>query len=254
MTDPRVAAVFDRLAEICQELLGEILVGVYVHGSLALGGFTWAGSDIDVLIVVSDEPPFTVRRELIRRFLDLETICPRKGLELSIVLETDCREIRPSVPYCLHYSGAWREAYLRDMDKTLRELHGEDPDLPAHFAVANRACICLCGKAPAEVFAEVPPELYRESILFDVGNAAKDIFAHPVYVTLNLCRAIAFVRDGVILSKRDGAEWALLHLPERFAPLIGHAADCYRRGQPFSDDALRDHFADFAKTCLSLLR
>ena len=253
MTDPRVAAVFDGLTEICRTLLGKTLVGVYVHGSLALGGFTWAGSDVDVLIVVSAEPPFDVRRELIRRFLDLEMICPRKGLELSIVLETDCREIRPSVPYCLHYSGAWREAYLRDLDETLRELHGEDPDLPAHFAVVNRACIRLCGKEQAEVFAEVPPELYRESILFDIGNAAEDIFAHPVYVTLNLCRAIAFVRDGLILSKLDGAEWALRHLPERFAPLIGHAADCYRRGQPFSDDALRDHFADFAKTCLSLL-
>lgn len=253
MTDPRVAAVFDKLTEICRRLLGKTLVGIYVHGSLALGGFTWTGSDIDVLIVVSAEPPFDVRRELIRCFLDLETICPRKGLELSIVLEGDCREIRQAVPYCLHYSGAWRQAYLRDLDGTLRELCGEDPDLPAHFAVINRACIRLSGKEPAEVFAEVPPELYRESILFDVGNAAEDIFAQPVYVTLNLCRAVAFVRDGLILSKQDGAGWALRHLPEKFAPLICHAADCYRNGSDFSVDSFRDQFADFAQTCLSLL-
>ena len=254
MTDPRVAAVFDRLTEICRKLLGETLVGVYVHGSLALGGFTWAGSDIDVLIVVSAEPPFDVRRELIRCFLDLEIICPRNGLELSIVLEEDCCELRTPTPYCLHYSGAWRDAYCRDLNGTLRELHGKDPDLPAHFAVINRACIRLCGKEPAEVFAAVPSELYKESILFDVGNAAEDICVSPVYTTLNLCRAVAFFREGLILSKLAGTEWARQHLPERFAELIDHTAACYRNGQPFSDDTLRDQFADFAQICLSHLQ
>ena len=38
-----------------QDILGDNLCGIYLHGSLAFGCFNWAKSDIDFLVVVYDE-------------------------------------------------------------------------------------------------------------------------------------------------------------------------------------------------------
>src|ERR687896_195078 len=50
--DPEVQALLDALAAGIRDALGDDLVGVYVRGSLALGGFDPATSDIDLLTVV----------------------------------------------------------------------------------------------------------------------------------------------------------------------------------------------------------
>ena len=36
-----------------QRLLGQNLLGIYLHGSLALGGFQPSRSDIDVIVVIA---------------------------------------------------------------------------------------------------------------------------------------------------------------------------------------------------------
>src|ERR671915_1924807 len=50
--DPEVQALLDVLLAGIRDALGDDLVGVYLRGSLALGGFDAATSDIDLLVVV----------------------------------------------------------------------------------------------------------------------------------------------------------------------------------------------------------
>ena len=57
----------------------------------------------------------------------------------------------------------------------------------------------------------------------DIEDAQGEILNNPVYIALNLCRVLAYKRDGLILSKKEGAEWGLSHLPEKYHALISQA-------------------------------
>lgn len=114
---------------------------------------------------------------------------------------------------------------------TFAIMKGTDIDLAAHFTVIAHAGIALYGAPVAEVFGAVPRAAYLDSILFDVENAVADIGSDPTHYTLNLCRVLAFVRDGLCLSKADGARWALRHLPEDGHSVISEAFACYTSNQ-----------------------
>ena len=51
---------------------------------------------------------------------------------------------------------------------------------------------------------------------------------------LNLCRVLAYKRDQLILSKKEGGEWGLTNIPEQYGELLVSAMDAYRTG-----DAMR---------------
>ena len=120
-----------------------------------------------------------------------------------------------------------------------REMHGTDRDLAAHFTVIRAVGVTLCGTDKAAVFGEVPGEQYLDSIRRDVLEAAGAIETAPVYAVLNLCRVLAYTRDGLVLSKEAGAGWGLKNLPGRFRPLVEQARACYAGGGGFAADAGR---------------
>lgn len=228
------------------EILAEKLVGIYVHGSLAFGCFEWSRSDIDFLAVVRERPAQGEKEALIAALLALDPHCPPKGLEMSVVLAGVCRPFVYPTPFELHFSNAHRERCRSDLAGYCREMNGVDRDLAAHFAVTRAVGYALCGEPVGEVFAEVPRVHYLDSIIFDIESAERDILEDPVYVTLNLCRAAAFVEENVILSKRQGGEWGLEKLPAEFAPTVSKALTHYAGGAEFSEDAaLLGRFAKF---------
>lgn len=88
-----------------------------------------------------------------------------------------------------------------------------------------------------------------DSIWSDVENARQDISDDPVYVILNLCRVAAFLQSDLVLSKKQGGEWALQNLSATYHPLISDALQSYMfdtepafdamETQKFADDMLR---------------
>ena len=51
-----------------------------------------------------------------------------------------------------------------------------------------------------------------------------------MYLILNLTRVLAYKEDGLVLSKKEGAEWALKILPSEYRPLIRSALREYTEG------------------------
>ena len=102
-------------------------------------------------------------------------------------------------------------------------MNGEDKDLAAHFTIINKRGRCLYGAPIEEVFARVPRRDYMDSIWFDVENAEEEITEYTMYLTLNLARVLAYKEEGLVLSKKEGGEWALRNLPEEYRPLITDA-------------------------------
>jgi len=105
--------------------------------------------------------------------------------------------------------------------------------------------VVLYGTSIASTFDPVPKAAYLDSIWLDVAGAAEDILQDPLYITLNLCRVMAFVRDGLVLSKQSGGQWGLTHLPERYHGLIQAALDGYASDRAMCVDAdIAGAFAD----------
>lgn len=236
----------DLLHRVCSQyraILGDRLTGFYVHGSIAFGCFTWATGDIDFLCTV-DAPLTQPQKEaLIRVLLDLTPFAPRKGFEMSVVLGEHCLPFQYPTPFELHFSNTHKARAEADLSAYCREMHGVDPDLAAHVTVLHHVGVTLYGTPIAQAFGAVPRACYLDSILGDVGSAAEEIAGNPVYVTLNLCRVLAYLLDGAVLSKAQGGAWGLAHLPEKYHALLTDVLDAYATGAAVSTTPLLHMFA-----------
>jgi hypothetical protein len=73
----------------------------------------------------------------------------------------------------------------------------------------------------------VPRKDLLASVLLDVHAALGALEASPVYGVLNACRTLAYVREGLILSKQEGGLWALAAVPDAVRPAVRAALDAY---------------------------
>ncbi|MBQ8368560.1 MAG: DUF4111 domain-containing protein [Clostridia bacterium] len=236
--------LLNEFTAMSQDVLGSRLTGVYLHGSAVMDGFNPVTSDLDLIVVIDGEIIDAEKRDFIRETVRMNASAPEKGIEMSVVQLSACRKFMHPAPYELHFSPSHLDLWNRDPEEYLRKLHGTDPDLAAHFTVIRRYGRVLTGAPIDDVFGDVPREDYIASILFDVENAYADILVHPTYMTLNLCRVLAFLRDGEVLSKKSGGEWGLKFLPVRFRPLLEAALDDYTNNTAY--DVPQSLACDFA--------
>ena len=67
-----------------------------------------------------------------------------------------------------------------------------------------------------------------------------------MYLTLNLARVLAYKEEGLVLSKKEGGEWALGRLPGEYRPLITDAMREYaENAEIVYDDGLAKRYAEF---------
>lgn len=223
----RAYALLEQIQNAYQSILGNTLTGIYVHGSLAFGCFRFDCSDVDFLVVTETEPILEQKKALIQTLLDLNSAAPPKGFEMSVVLKHDCQHFTHPLPYCLHYSNSHLEKIHTDLTAYCTGMHGLDPDLAAHITVTRAVGRVLCGLPIEELFAPVPAAAYFDSLWYDIENAESDILENPVYMILNLCRVLAYVQDGQVLSKDQGGLWGESHLPDTLKPVVRRAHQMY---------------------------
>ena len=238
--------LLDEFTEHSKEILCDSLVGVYLHGSSVMGCFNPEKSDLDIIVVVSRPVSDDAKREFMKMVVDISARGPKKGIEMSIVLRGVCMPFVYPTPYELHFSIGHLENYLRDPKAYIRDMNGVDRDLAAHFTVIRARGRSLFGAPIEEIFAEVPKEDYMDSIRNDVCDAAEEIEEYPLYLTLNLARVLGYSEDGLVLSKKEGAEWALGHIPEEYHPLVREALREYEgSGEGAYDIPLAKRYARY---------
>ena len=106
-------------------------------------------------------------------------------------------------------------------------MNGIDKDLAAHVMIIYHRGLCLYGQEISTIFEDVGREVYFDSIWNDIEQAEVEIIENPVYITLNLCRVLAYKQDNLILSKQEGGKWGLVHVSEKYSKLIQQALDEY---------------------------
>lgn len=226
----------DRFTQLCRETFSTGLTGVYLHGSLAMGCFNPAKSDLDLLVVVNSEPTDGQKLAFMQALLPLNAEAPAKGIEMSIVTEAAVKPFQYPAPFVLHFSPMHLDRFRQDPGGYVQQMKGTDPDLAAHCTVLRQRGIRLLGAPIPEVFGEVPRAAYLDSILQDVSGAEEDILTDPVYMTLNLCRVLAYAREGLVLSKQEGAQWALRALPEGERTPVRQALEAYTTDRPMQPE------------------
>ncbi len=202
-----------------KKVLQDNLTGLYLHGSLAMGCFT-PKSDIDLIAVVKEPMELKTKRALIDEISTVGPL-PAKGLEMSVILEKHAKNIVHPMPFELHYSPAHKQMYEADMDYICGGT--TDRDLAAHLAVVKHRGVCLYGKPIEEVFGRIPKSYFIDALIYDIEDAKEAINKDPVYVTLNLCRTLYFLRKGFIGSKLEGGYWCASHLPQEYHGLVTEA-------------------------------
>ena len=227
----KVQVLLERFVRETISVLKENLAGVYLHGSLAMGCFHEKKSDVDLIVVVHHPLLMEVKRAYLEKILMLNEDAPAKGIEMSVVLKRDMREFHHPAPYEMHFSNAHVDAYRADTEGTLLRLMGTDRDLAAHVTIINRYGKTLFGEEIQSVFSEVSSEDYLDALIYDIENAEEEICENPMYMTFSLSRVLAYVKEGKVLSKKDGALWALLNVKREFHPLIRSALDAYESSE-----------------------
>lgn len=245
-----LSVVLQRIKDICVDILSTNCIGIYVHGSLAFGCFHWEKSDIDLIIVCRFSPTLQEKVCLMKNLLDIDKICPPKGLEMSVVLEKYCQNFVYPTPFELHFSHDHIQKCKDDLKEYCRHMNGTDRDLAAHFTVIKQKGITLYGQKADILFEDVPQSYYLDSIQYDIENAVDQITKDPIYVLLNLCRVLAYIKEGRILSKQQGALWGIEHLTDD-SHLICIAEECYRCNKPFPSNIDNQELVNFAVNMLA---
>ena len=74
----RERILLEEITHRYQRILGQNFLGLYVHGSIAFGCFSWEKSDIDFLVVVATPLSLSEKEKLISVMLELDLIGPPK--------------------------------------------------------------------------------------------------------------------------------------------------------------------------------
>ena len=233
-----------------QKTLKENLVGLYLHGSLAMGCFHPKVSDIDFLAVVEKPINNEIKKKLIQTLVNLDEDKPAKGFEMSVLLLKDTKRFTYPTPFILHYSDSHKDNFIQ---KGRLCENGKDPDLAAHITVLKNRGKVVWGQEIDTVFANVPREDYLKALVYDINDAKVLMNENPVYFILNICRTLCYLREGKVLSKVEGGQWGLNNLPARFQGIIQKSLEVYKNGEqnqqfdPVALNEMIDFFRKYAK-------
>jgi hypothetical protein len=215
--DPAIGAYPAAVAAGLSRVLGPALIGVYLHGSGALGGWSPERSDVDLLGVVARPLERRAKKVISARLNHPSLACPAPaGLELSLATAAVAADPPKRPPFELHLStGPSPQTHLGGPDAT-------DPDLLLHFAVCRRAGVAVAGPDPLGVFAEPPRAWLLERAAAELRWAVRHgTFAYRV---LTACRAWRYLEDDVLGSKVESGRWARLQLASGTEESVGTAA------------------------------
>lgn len=191
-----------------QNMLGDRLVGFYLYGSLSLGDFDPASSDVDFLVVTSEELPASVLEQL--RAMHAEIAA--SGLEYATRLEGSY------IP---------REALRRyDPGNASHPTTGTDWPFQVAFhgsnwvlerSIVREKGVVVWGPSPQNLIDPVSPQQLRAAVCEQLRTFWQAQLDGPewlrpryeqAFAVLTLCRALYTLQHGALCSKPRAAAWA----------------------------------------------
>lgn len=216
-----------------QTILEHQLVGFYLYGSLSLGDFDPASSDIDFLVVTAQDLPE-------------ETLDRLRGMHADIAAS--------GLPYANRIEGSYiPRAALRRYDPHNNRHPGTGFDWPFQVAehgsnwiierhIVREHGVVVYGPSPQALIDPVSPEELRAAVYEHLQNFWQSQLNEPewlrprdyqAFAILTLCRALYTLHSGTVSSKPQAAAWAQETYPG-WKPMIERALQW--RSQHEKDD------------------
>ncbi len=228
-------------------MLGERLVGLYLYGSLASGGFDPESSDVDFLFAtdgVLQEPDLDrlrrMHEELARSGLPYATELEGSYIPVRALRRHDPADCRhPSIGVDWDF-GIVPHGYQWVLESELVRTRG----------------VRVAGPPPASLIDPVPPDELRAAALRTLRDFwSKQLDApewlrprnYQAFAILTMCRAMYTAECGKVISKPEAAAWARGALGPEWTPLVDRALT-WRRER---DDAPLDETIAFIRHALA---
>ena len=257
--DGKTRAFVEQACTLLKEHLEKNLQSIILHGSLAHGCYYLPKSDIDLLIIVKNPLDENIAHHLMKDLALLNGNRPHTGsLELSIILEKIAKHPDHPVSFELHFSEELISSILNETyDYNKRDK--QDADLSAHLTVARAKGISLHGPIPNEIINPVKWENFMSAI--DDGDLSwilegENILTTPFYSVLNACRTIMTKKmgEGTVVSKEEGAMWALENFPSNTHFVILQALKAYQCSDPVLPEKRRTNGMEWDRDSLLAFR
>jgi len=214
------------LTNRCRGVLGEKLIGLYLHGSGSQHDYRQGKSDLDVVGVVSESLPDQRKDHLCGQLDHTSLAVPAAGLDFLLVTQDAAQHPIACPAHELWFSTG-------ETWKTTVEKQGHTTEHLIVFASCRERGHALFGPEAEALFAPVPRPLLLNALI-DVltwhQGKILDPFHDPggQYSVLNACRAWQYAEESRLSSKTDGALWLLSKEPQH--SLVRHAV-ALRRGE-----------------------
>ncbi|HJS19224.1 MAG TPA: aminoglycoside adenylyltransferase domain-containing protein [Anaerolineales bacterium] len=221
---PDVNEILNLLFTNVKEILKDQFVGMYLHGSLANGGFD-RGSDIDVIFVTQEdisEELFSALHAMHLNIAKLDSPWAMQ-MEVSYIPIEALRRFDPTNILHPHID--------RGNGEVLHRMHHESDWMIQRHILRERG-IVISGPDPKTLIDPVSPNDMRQAVLDGIPLWFNPILEDPSeinkrgyqsFFVLSLCRMLYTLKHGEILSKQAAAEWAKANLEARWTPLIDRA-------------------------------
>lgn len=217
----------ERVVMLVREILGDGVIGAYLHGSAAFGGLQ-PTSDIDLLVVARRPTTLPEKRALIERLLPAsgrgDPTGQSRPVELTIVVHGDVRPWHYPPRLDFQYGDWWRAEFERG---DITPWESPNPDLTLQLEMALEANHALFGPPPADVLDPIPPADVQRAMLDSIPALLSDLDGDERNVVLTFARIWMTLATGTIRSKDAAADWALPRLPPEHRPVLALARAIY---------------------------
>lgn len=220
----------ERVVALLQDVLGDALLGVYLHGSAVIGGLK-PTSDLDLFAVTGRRTTPAEQRELIERLMPMsgrgDPTGQSRHLGLEIVAQADVRPWRYPTHMDFQYGDWYRPEFA---EGNFAPWDPDNPDLAILLAMVLAADHPLLGPPPGELFGPIPWSDVRRAMLDSIPDLRSYLDGDERNVVLTFLRIWASLETGSFLSKDAAADWAIPRLPDELRPVAARARDLYVEG------------------------
>jgi hypothetical protein len=212
----------ERLLDGVGEAVGGQLVGLYLHGSLALGDFYPPASDVDFHVATAG----TLGEPALERLAALHAAFKAEG---GWVARLEGVYLPPAALRRMEPAGARCPTVGSDWDFTLGQ---PGPTWVLDRWVTRERGVVVAGPDPRELIDPIGPDELRAAVLasllkFWTERTRDPAWLRPrhyqAFAVLTMCRDLYVLEHGVLASKPVAAAWATRRLGSPWAALVERA-------------------------------